>query len=333
MAAYGRAMDQNWADLDPRMKAEVMGIGLGESDFNIMKSARQTMPDGRVMLTPEGIEKLDLNDPALKARAAEMKMTPAKYRDEVQYKYMGSMNQAASTASTTAGAREQSLLKLGTKAGTPQGELLRLFAQFKTYWAQDFNIMNELVNSRPDEQMLAKGILQSGKKDFTSVAQWMVGMTVLGYAEMSLKDLYNGKTPRSPKDAATWGEAMSYGGAGGIYTDTLFGGSSYQNFSENLLGPTIGQVAGPGIKIAREVLDDKLHGQATSKYGAGDIRATAKSEAVKLIRNNIPLQQYPFIKQGLDHLQYNVIQESLTPGYILRQQNKQLKQRVKGERL
>lgn len=325
MKAFARATEGSWNDLHPQMKAEIMGIGLGEHDFNIMKRAVEEMPDGRKLLTPEGISNLDLQDPGLKARAADLKMSAAKYRDELQYKYMGSLNQVASTSSTSAGPRETSLLKMGKQAGTYQGEILRLFSQFKTYWVQSYNIMGELANSAPDKAQLAKGVLQSGQKDYKAVAQWLVGMTVLGYAEKAIRDMYDGKRPQDPRHWKTWADSMAYGGAGGIYTDALFGGSMKQNFSENLLGPTFGQLAGPGIEILRTAIDDM--------DDAGHLRATVKKQAVKLVRNNIPLQQFFIEKQLLDYLQYNVIQESLTPGYGLRKYLREVQEKHKGERL
>jgi hypothetical protein len=312
--AFGNMFMQEMADnsgksfteLNPRTQANLLTAGFGAKDFDLFKYAIEEMPDGRKMVTSEAIG--NLSEDIVSARAAELEMTPRKYIRELQQKFSGHMAMSGEIVSTSAGPRMRNILNAGTFTGTYEGEIRRLLGQFKSFAVGAHFTAARFLNSTPDEAALLKGIALSKGKDFNSFAQFLVGATIMGYIGQALVDFANGKGVKDPGKVATWIDAAAKGGAGALYTDFLAGEYDRFNFAENLLGPTVGQIAGPGAKLVTR----------GRKALTGEKAGSAGIDAVRLIRNNIPFQQVPLAKQALDYLQMNVINESLKPGHLSR---------------
>jgi hypothetical protein len=311
-----------WAEIDPRLRASMLTIGVNEKDFALLHHAIETMPDGREMLTPQGIRSIpeDLVKERVKSLKEEIggkQMTTGRYLTELENKYFGLIIQGSNVSTTSAGARERAVFTRGTYKGETWGETLRLFGQFKSFWAQNYNMMLMAMNADPDVAKLNRGILSSGKKDLMTPAQWLVTATAFGYIGQSLIDMAQGKAPEDPLNKETWIKAMARGGAGGMYADILLGDfKSLKDFgaAESILGPTFGQLYGPGVKLWGQVGNDVMNDNPLStQKGLGTHQQV--NMATRLIRNNIPFQQAIGMKQLLDYAQYDVIQESLTPGY------------------
>lgn len=309
---------KHFDSLDPRLKATMMSIGVDKGDWDLMKYAIEEMPDGRKMVTRDGISAmLNNNRAAIDSRVGELKkegtrISPERYVNELSNKYFGFIIQGSNVSSTSAGARERAVFTRGTYKGETWGEALRFLGQFKTFWAQSYNIGLMAMNANPDEAKLARGILTTGKKDWITPAQWMVTSAAFAYVAQGMIDLSNGKNIEDPTHLDTWQKAFMRGGAGGMYTDLLLGDLKNFGAAETILGPTLGQLAGPGAKLFGQVRDDYVDGNAAGQH---KISNQAKNMATRLVRNNMPFQQALGMKQALDYVQYDIIQESLTPGY------------------
>jgi hypothetical protein len=307
-------------EMSSRMKATFLGANISEADQALLKTAIKDMPDGRRMLLPEDIRNIDpelvkqrvaeYNDSLPKGFKKAGRLTPEAYLTDLENKYFGLAVQTGNISSTTPGGRERAALLGQTYAGTLKGEALRFMGQFKTFWVQSYLTSLQVLNANPDEAKLARGIVMSGKKDYMTMAQWAVTGTALGYIGQAMIDVANGKNPKSPKDIATWFDALAKGGVGGIYADFVGQSDPYFGFSESILGPVPGQVFGAGAKIVGNLREGK--GTQAERLG------------VRLLKSNTPFQQMPGVKQALDYAIFDNIQEALTPGYKAKQSVKNL---------
>lgn len=316
MHNLGENAGKSFDKLNPRMQATLLTAGIEAKDYQFFKHATETTADGRVMVTPEKVGQLD--ESLVKERAEELGVTPRKYIRELQNKFSSHIILSADVASTSAGPRARNIINGGTFTGTPEGEIRRLGGQFKTFAIGAHFTGLRFLNSAPDEIALMKGLATSpgannyiSGKDFGSFAQFLVASTALGFLGQALIDTANGKGVKDPRKVDTWVDSMTKGGAGALYTDFLAGEYDRFNFTENVMGPTFGQLFGPGAHLLTTSRKALITGNEKRQ-------ATAGVEATKMIRQNIPFQQLPIAKQALDWLQYDVIQSSLRPNYKAR---------------
>lgn len=323
MTEVGTQVGKEFKDLDPRMQATYLASGIDQTDFMALKSAIQEMPDGRKMVTSEGI--MNMDTPELRAVAAAKDMSFSQYQRDLQLKYSGMINSGSNIASTTAGARERNIINGGTFTGTSVGEIRRLIGQFKAFAVQAHFIAQRVLESAPDQQKLMRGELMSQGKDYMSFSQFLIGAGMTGYMGQALIDMAKGDSPKDPRDVGTWVDAFAKGGAGGLYADFLFGQNDKFNMAEGILGPTVGQLYGPGAAAYSSGRDAIVAIADGDKKATRENKKAALTGATRLVRNNIPFQQLPLARQALDYLQYDVIQESLSPGYKARAKLRKMK--------
>jgi hypothetical protein len=309
--------------LPERLQATLLGAGIEDKDWQIIRQGTETAADGRVMLTHEGIGALDpelVKDRVkeLKAETKGLRLTPEGYLGDLQNKYLGMVINGSNVSANVAGPAEHAIFNRGTYKGEVWGEILRMVGQFKSFWAKTTNSALMAMNSNPDSEMLAKGILQSGQKDFVTPSQWIVAATAFSYLGDSAIQLARGKNPMDPTNTKTWMTALGHAGAGGLITE-LSTPDADNGLSEQLLGPTLGQLAGPVAKLVGQSEKDLINGPGPRGGGRGQAE---EKMALRLIRNNLPFQNYPGVYQLMNAVQDN-IQESLTPGYKMKRSIKQ----------
>jgi hypothetical protein len=311
--------EKDFRALPERLQASMLSIGVNDKDWAIMRNGVQEAANGRKLLTHEGIAAIphDLvvdRVAELNKETKGLKLTPEKYLNDMQNKYFGFIIQGSNVSGNVAGPKERAIFTRGTYKGETWGEILRLWGQFKPFWARTFNSALMAMNSNPDAELMAKGILQSGRKDFVTPAQWIVGSMAFSYIGQSLIDAAKGKGPEDPTHAKTWLKALSHAGAGGVVTE-LAAPNPTIGSAEQLLGPTFGQIAGPLAKMVGQGEKDLIEGPGPR--GGGSFKKDMVTMGSRLIRNNIPFQQAPGFNQLLNAVQDN-IQESLTPGYKIK---------------
>jgi hypothetical protein len=266
----------------------------------------------------------------MKARADAIAKNPEGYLSEMNNRMMSGIKQVQDDASTTAGVRERAW----ATGGRAQGDVTRLFTQlvgqFKTYSVQDINLMKKSLNSIPNR--LEDGSLAAAGKNYASVGKFMVGSAAAGMVGLTLKDLYQGKGLPDYRDPSTYLQAIAFGGAGGMLVDYLAGGNKYFGQAETFLGPTIGQVAGPLAKVVAGARDDLVnYAHPLPGVSPPMISKSTKKQALALVRQNIPYQQFPGIKQFLDYAQFNAIGEYIDPGAMQRKEIKEMKAKMRRE--
>lgn len=189
----------------------------------------------------------------------------------------------------------------GLQRGTVAGEALRFIMQFKA-----FPIAFTQKTLGRAWQGAEGGAYAGGAHIGTLIS----GLMVLGYAAMSAKDAIRGYEPRefldergNPRLKTVLASLLQSGGAG-IYGDFLFGEASRSGNSglENLAGPALSDAARFLALFQRA-----RNGEA----GAGDALTAGLATT--------PFANLFWLRPGLDYLILNEARETLSPGYLARQ--------------
>jgi hypothetical protein len=219
--------------------------------------------------------------------------------DKIQQLYADEVDSAVISPD----ARTLAFMRQGSEAGTPVGEALRLFWQFKSFGIAIMQraFMREFYGYGKG----AGGKL--GMSEMQGLATLMAGSVAFGYAAMSAKDLLKGKTPRPLDDPKTYAAAMAQGGAMGIYGDFLFGQTSRfgGGFLETLGGPTAGKVS-DAFRLFQELK-------------SGDAKA---ANAFKFALQNTPYANLFYTRMAVDYFFLYELQESMNPGYLRRMERR-----------
>jgi len=203
--------------------------------------------------------------------------------------------------------RARRTLTLGNRPGTFAGEAMRFIAQFKGF---PIAFSQRVVGRAMFGQM-------NGPKSLTywgHIGTLLAGMTMAGYAAMTMKDLARGYwPPRDPTDKDTIIAAMIQGGAMGIYGDFLF--SRVNRFGSGIAETAIG----PGLGSVFDFID------LIAK--ARDAGLSAEEEVKASDWLNYALQNTPFInlfytRPALDYLFLNSMREAASPGYLKRMEKR-----------
>lgn len=314
---WGGIADRPYAQLSDRNRMALTRFRIGEKEWGVI-SKGITEVDGRKFMTPQAVREMDLDafrslatDRIREAKAAAVKAgkpdqadasirrilddTRAQMADRLQQFYADDLDSAVISPD----ARTQAFIRQGQQAGTPIGEALRLFWQFKSFGIAIMQraFLRELRGYGPKSSISqAKGL-----------ALLMLGSLGFGYMAMTLKDLVKGKTPRPLDSPKTWTAAMAQGGGMGIYGDFLFGEASRMGggFLETLGGPTVGKVSD-----AKRLFDSAKSGE--------DVGA----EALRFAVSNTPGNNLFYARMAADYLFLYQAQEAMNPGYLRRMERR-----------
>jgi hypothetical protein len=173
---------------------------------------------------------------------------------------------------------------VGTK-GEIAGELYRSLTMLKSFSLRMIDIQARILGSSTNNWTKAR-----------RMSAYMMQMTMMGYAVMTLKDLASNRTPRPVDDPATWTDSFVQGGAGGIYADMIFSAadSGYNNFTKSMLGPAPGPIIdtlGLAKKAGYSIFGDK---RTARKKGL------SKKDWKTVIRNT-PGNNIFWLRAGIDY--------------------------------
>jgi hypothetical protein len=334
-AEMGMRSQSSYADLPDRYR-HVLGLhaigatewdAIRQANFREINGTRYVTPDRIRDLPDEAIEplvqaRLDAARAALKVDEAKTPETKAKREEEfaarrekilAEGKRGLELSLLRFVADETAygiievDARTRRTMTLGQRPGTATGEGLRLIMQFKgfpTAFAQ-----------RIGGRALYGHHKGAGALERTAhIGTLLAGMTMAGYAAMTMKDMAKGYWPPRPvDDPATWTAAFIQGGAAGVYGDFLF--SKVNRFGGGLLET----IAGPTIGGAGDLWDI---------YNEARDAALSEDEDMRLAGLlNFALQNTPYINLAytrpmLDYLFLNSLREVASPGYTARNESR-----------
>ena len=233
------------------------------------------------------------------------------YREDLANRMWAMFSDRSRFAMITPGIETKVDLLQGTRPGTPEGELLRAVAVFKSWPAAMVRMgLGREVFGRAE---VGDTFLQAIRRPAVigGILHMGLAATVLGYLVMSIRDILKGREPRDPLDYKTWIAAALQGGGAGILGDFLFGEYSRtgNNPVETLAGPLIGG-------IGSSVVD--LWNRAKN----GDDFSPA---AYRFVFNNMPFINLAYTRLPVDYLFNWQVQEALNPGAMHRFEQKVLR--------
>jgi hypothetical protein len=314
---WGSIADKPWGKLSDRNQMALSRFRISEKEWGVI-SKGIAEADGRKFMTPQAVRELEPDafrplaaDRIREAKASAAKAgkpeqadasirkilddTRAQMADRLQQFYADDLDSAVISPD----ARTQAFIRQGQQAGTPIGEALRMFWQFKSFGIAIMQraFLRELRGYGPKSSISqAKG-----------VALLMLGSLGFGYMAMTLKDLLKGKTPRPLDNPKTWTAAMAQGGGMGIYGDFLFGEASRLGggFLETLGGPTVGKAA-----------------DLKRLFDAAKFSEDVGAQGLRFVVSNTPGNNLFYSRMALDYLFLYELQEAMNPGYLRRMERR-----------
>ena len=293
------------AAMDAADRARLEGRGVTETDWQVWRLAEPEdwRGTGDTVLTAGAIYKL--TDEQLRGIAQQEGVTPQRLRDQAATKLLGTIIDETNMAIIEPGARERSLMQGPWKRGTPGGEIVRSFWQFKSFSVA--MIMRHW----------ARAMAQPGWGKAKYIGALMAATTVLGGMAIQLGELAGGRDPKDVTDDGTLGvpglrfgvASMLKGGALGLYGDFLFSDTSQGGTSPviSLIGP---------IASDMESLWNLKDNAA-----AGEVNQTG-AKLVRFIKSHLPGANLWYTKAATDHLIFNQLQEFFSPGYLRRMERR-----------
>lgn len=306
-AEMGMRSRAAFADL-PANYRHVLGLhGIDAVKWEAIRKVGGRAIDGKVYITPELVR--DLPDEAVDG----LGKTPDDARRDLEMTLRRFFADETAYAVIETDARSRRTTTWGTRPGTFAGEAIRFIMQFKgfpTAFAQ--RTFGRALNGPGSA---GKGLGAKILAGSPHLGALLAGMTMAGYAAMTVKDMVKGYwPPRDPTDPKTWAAAFVQGGAAGIYGDFLFGQVSRfgSGVLETVAGPTIGNAADliNLLLKSRDALAGKIMGEeAKAPY----------ADALNLALGATPFVNLFYIRPALDYLFLDSMREAVSPGYIKRQ--------------
>jgi len=319
---FGGLAEQDFANLSERTQRTLERFRIGPEEWAAMRGGLVEESGGERFLTPEAVRQLDPRsfrsiakdqireikaeavrtgqvDAADRRIARVLEDTRESVASRLQTLYADEVNSAAISPD----ARTLATLRQGTQAGTPMGEALRLFWQFKSFGVaiMQRGFLREFYGYGKG----AGGKL--GMSEARGLALFMAGSIGFGYLAMTMKDLLRGKEPKPLDNPKTWASAAAQGGGFGIYGDFLFGEANRfgGGFMQTLGGPTVGKA-------------EQLY-QLWGSVKRGD---DAGAQALKLAYTNTPYLNLFYLRMATDYLVLYELQEAMNPGYLRRMERR-----------
>lgn len=285
-------------NLTPEFKRMITHFGIDEKIWNIIRKMDvEKADDGKEFFSARNID--FLRDSQIKEISGVEKMSKRQIniaRDNLKTRVLGMFLDRATFAVIEPDARTRGWLKMGQQAGTPVGEALRFWGQFKAF---PFAIMQKAIGREI-------AFSEAGRKyrALFGVAGLIIGSGIYGYISMTAKDILKGKSPRDPLNPNTFFSAMLQGGGLGIYTDFLFG-KIQQSTS------ALATFAGPFATEFTKVI-------AIFNYIIKGEYSKAGKQGYLSIKDNIPFLNLFYLKTAFDYAIGYQIMETLSPGSLRR---------------
>lgn len=278
----------DWGSLSKFDRDRMQRGGVSARDWEIWQAAKPENIRGRKLLTANAIRDVEgFTDAEVNHAVGQM---------------LGFIDNEAKTAVLAPDVVTRATITQGARSGTFGGELGRSVMLFKSFPLAMVIRNLDRIRSIPTVQ---------GRIAYSM--SMLTALTLMGAVSLELKDLVSGRNPRDATNAKFWGAAFAQGGGLGIFGDVLYtglGGNSRAGNPNwtNLGGPVLGTAADlANVTIGN--IGEKLQGKKTH----------AGAEILRFARSNAPFLNLWYLKAGIDHIGFNDLQESLSPGYLARQ--------------
>lgn len=299
------------ANLPEDLKNVLSLYDINEAEWDLMRGAMwEVAADGRKFLSPDQMRVLsdeDLDATLTKMGRRVSRINREALRSELETKLRTYLVDRVDYAVPSPGIAEQKFATLGTRAGTPLGEAVRMVMMFKSF---PITIMHKIGG----REVYGHGAstfaewLRSDHRGKFNMAMIIAFAGIGGYLSGAIKDALKGRKPKPlvTDDKVNWStlnDAMLRGGGLGIMGDILFQEYDRQghSFLGTMAGPIVGQL-------------DPLADMATKLRKGENIGA----DAVKFTQSNLPFMNLFYIKPVLDYFVLWSLQEAMSPGSLKR---------------
>jgi hypothetical protein len=337
-AEMGMRAKVAYADL-PANYRHVLGLhGITEPKWEAVRKAGPREVDGKPYITPDRIREMDDVDieplvadrlaaarTALKVDEAKSPETKAKREAEFEQRRSSIIDDGrrdlelsvlrffadeTSYGVVEVDARTRRTMTQGTRPGTFAGEAMRFIGQFKGF--------PMAFTQRVGGRALFGHRNGAGMLERTAhIGTLLAGMTMAGYAAMTMKDLAKGYwPPRDPTDPKTLGAAFIQGGAAGIYGDFLFG--RVNRFGGGLAETAMGPAIGAGFDLGELLLKARDAGLSADEE-------VKLADFMNFATQNTPFVNLYYVRPAMDFLFLNSMREAATPGYRKKIEGRRLK--------
>lgn len=297
----------DWEAIGPDLQRVLGLFGMDSGKWDIARAGAQAADDGRHYLTPEGLD--DVADDLFVKYLSEKGQTTtpraiAKLRSEIKDQMRSYFHDRSTFAVLEPDARTRGILLQGTQPGTPDGELFRHLALFKSFMATVIQkpIARELYGKN------SGSLAEVGLSEMYGLARLILWNTVFGYGAMTAKDAAKGREPRDPTEWKTVFQAMLQGGSLGIYGDFLLG-----DMKNRFGGTPLETLAGPTASSFNDVVD------LAQRLRDNDDTA---AQTFRFILNHAPFINLFYSRIVLDYLIFYDMQEWLSPGSLRRMERR-----------
>lgn len=294
----------------------LQGMGVTEESFAILKQAKQTKV-GEFANHVMDLDSLDGIPDAAIAKIignTDAQAVQQAKRTAIESYYMALQSEQSMMVIEADPALKNALM-LGAQRGTWSGEIIGSFSTFKSFpYAV---IKNNVQRTRMMADHYGKGAA-----GFYALGQFAT-LTISGYGIMTVQNLLSGKDAPEYTDAKNLYRAAMKGGAFGIYGDALALGSQggiAQSLADIAAGPVWADVS-KLISVAATPIASIGEGRVSEEQ----VSRTADKMAYQmttLARDYIPGTKLWYAKGAFNHMIMQNVQESLSPGYLDRMEER-----------
>jgi hypothetical protein len=204
-------------ELDKALQSTLTRYGLGEGNWDVIRTSGLYEHEGATFLRPEEI-------------ALRTDLQPGR-ADNLATRFLEMIQSETEFAVPSASIRGRVMLVGESRPGTFVGEISRSFAMYK-------NFPVTLLNTHVMRAVNTEGL---GKKG-SYFADLVISTTLFGALAMQLKEITKGRDPRTVMTPEFWGSALLQGGGLGILGDFLFNDVNRfgGGLEQTIAGPVVG---------------------------------------------------------------------------------------------
>lgn len=295
-AGLARMAKSEWSALSEFDRSRLTRTGINEADWKVLNTVEPTQFKGRELLTPQSIKE-------------------AGQSDQLAAKLFGFIHDESEFAVVNPDLETRARITWGgLQAGTAGGEIARTVNQFKSFPIA--------MVTRHWGRMLEGDHGADGAPVLANRAAYgfalMATMAGLGALSVQEKQLLGGKDPIDMGSPRFWARAVAQGGGLSIAGDLFLVDPSSSSTDaattaiKNLAGPTVGTVTDLALKVISENIWQASEGK--DSHWPAELMSWAKSQT--------PAANVWWLKPMVEHGFTNAMNESLSPGYLSRMQQR-----------
>jgi hypothetical protein len=208
---------KKFKDLDKPLQDTLTRYGIGEGNWDVIRTSGLYEHEGATFLRPEEI-------------ALRTDLQPGR-ADDLATRFLEMIQSETEFAVPSASIRGRVMLVGESRPGTFVGEISRSFAMYK-------NFPVTLLNTHVMRAVNAENFNKKG----AYFADLVISTTLFGALAMQLKEITKGRDPRTVMTPEFWGSALLQGGGLGILGDFLFNDVNRfgGGLEQTIAGPVVG---------------------------------------------------------------------------------------------